>query len=276
MKMSDIYLEVETLKRKRNIVVFLMTCIMLIVSSGITGIAETVEGDLSDRYQNEIVFEHNGVNYRLKRRATFALVICVDNASTDKFDGYFGILAVDDNTKSISVIELDSRVTVSLESEIYRLSDAYLSGSDMHEGSQMVITLLNQVLPYDILDHYIVFDMDGLDVLSGYSDFDNAEYENAANAKQKIRFAKNYVETLPSEQLSKLFEHASGYIKSDLKSGAIMKLADKAEKYERIPTLYLLESTAYSAEDEYVYLDEVEINEVLIDVFFEADPYGNN
>lgn len=264
------------MKRKRNIVVFLMTCIMLIVSSGITGIAETVEGDLSDRYQNEIVFEHNGVNYRLKRRATFALVICVDNASTDKFDGYFGILAVDDNTKSISVIELDSRVTVSLESEIYRLSDAYLSGSDMHEGSQMVITLLNQVLPYDILDHYIVFDMDGLDVLSGYSDFDNAEYENAANAKQKIRFAKNYVETLPSEQLSKLFEHASGYIKSDLKSGAIMKLADKAEKYERIPTLYLLESTAYSAEDEYVYLDEVEINEVLIDVFFEADPYGNN
>ena len=139
------------------------------------GIAETVEGDLTDRYKNEIIVEDDGVSYRLKRRATFALIICVDKSNTEEFNGYFGILAVDDNTKSISVIELDSRVTVSLESEIYRLSDAYLSGSDMHEGSQMVITLLNQVLPYDILAHYIVFDMDGLDVLSGYSDFDNAE-----------------------------------------------------------------------------------------------------
>lgn len=264
------------LKRKLNIIIILLICIMLILNGGIAGIAETVEGDLSDRYQKDIALEHNGVNYRMKRRATFALLICIDNASENEFDGYFGILAVDDNAKNISVIELDSRVAASLESGIYRLSDAYLSGEDMHEGSQMVITLLNQVLPYEILDHYIVFDMDGLDVLSGYSDFDSAEYENAANAKQKLRFAKNYIENLTSEQLSKLFEHASGYIKSDLKSGAIMKLADKAEKYERTPTLYFTESTVYGSEDEYVYLDDSEIAKILLDVFFEADPYGNN
>lgn len=271
------------LKRKRNILVFLMICMMLIVSSGIAGIAETVEGDLADRYQNEIALEHNGVNYRLKRRATFALVICLDNASEEAFDGYFGILSVDDNAKNISVVELDSRVAATVESEMYRLSDAYLSGADMHEGSQMVITLLNQVLPFEILEHYIVFDMDGLDVLSENSDFDSDEYENAVNTKEKLRFAKNYIETLPSEQLSELFDHASGYIKSDLKSGAIMKLADKAEKYERVPTLYLTEalteSTVDRSEDEYISLDDLddsEMTELLIDVFFEADPYGNN
>jgi len=253
----------------------LMLVLFLVTTT--IGIAETVEGDLTDRYKNEIIVEDDGVSYRLKRRATFALIICVDKSNTEEFNGYFGILAVDDNDKSISLIELDSNVTTSSEMGSYRLSDAYIMGEDMQGGSLLVLELVNRVLPYAVIDHYIVFNMDGLSVLNEFSDFDIIQFSNATNTKEKLRYAKNYIENLPSEQLSKLFEYMSEYIKSDLKSGAIMKIADKAEKYEKKPTLYFTESAVCdSAAGEYIYLDADELNKMFINVFCEVDPYNNN
>ncbi|MBR3928524.1 MAG: hypothetical protein IKJ65_05915 [Clostridia bacterium] len=267
--------------RRKKLALFLIGAV-LILNIGISCMAETVTGDLSNRFQDGVVLEHEGVNYRLKKRATFSLIICVNNLVQDQFDGYFGILAVDDNAKSLSLIELDERVASDVDGVVQRLSDAYLSGADKQEGSLNALFLINQIFPYEAVNHYIVFEMEGLAVLNDYPGFDTSEYENLEGTKQKLKYAKHYVENLPSDQWSALFEHVSKYLKSDMKSGAIMKIADKAEKYERMPTFRFIEAVENDVNQDdvntakYIYLSEQEINEVVLNAFVEPDPYSNN
>lgn len=259
----------------RTSLVLLMLCLVLLLNTGMIGTAETAAGGLSEQNLDEITLDVEGVQYRLKKRSTFALVICAENTENEAFSGYMGVLAVDDNAKSFSLIELDDRMAVLADDEAVRLSDAYLSGTDLQESSLLTLEVLNRILPYGVIDHYIVFDMKGLEVLEGYPGYDSGVAPEAENVKQRLKRAKACVEGLASNQMSDVLEKLSGYVKSDLKSGALMKIADKAEKYEILPTVHFLNSTLQLVDDkEYMLTDEQEANMISVESFFEIDPYG--
>jgi len=252
----------------------LMLCMVLMLNAGMIGTAETAEGDLPEQYPEEITLDVEGVPYRLKKRSTFALVICVENTENEAFSGYMGVLAVDDNAKNLMLIELDDRMAALADDEEMRLSDAYLSGEALQESSLMTLEVLNRILPYGVVDHYIVFDMKGLEVLEGYPGYDSGA-ASEEDVKQRLKRAKACVEGLPSNQVSDVLEKLSGYVKSDLKSGALMKIADKAEKYEILPTVHFLNSTLQLVDEkEFMIADEQEAYRISVESFFEIDPYG--
>ena len=103
--------------------------------------------------------------------------------------------------------------------------------------------------------------IDGIEPSDGYVE---AEY------KERLHAIKAKAEASTTDEINGMFNALSGYIVTDMKSGALMKIVDKLDLYEGQPTIPLpvLEE---NMEDGQVRLavDEDAVLPAVLDVFYE-------
>lgn len=226
------------------------------------GFAETERGDLNARFSDEITVTYEDTSYRLKSRIT--TVLFAGFAAGD--DGTYVpevlvLLTVDDNAKLMTPICLDSALLT--EYTPIPMNDAveFIDTAGIGVRCEELLSAVNMLLPAELAEHYVALDLASLRLLDG---LDTPDYLD------RMRAIKDRIEQTSSEQLDDIFDRMSGQIVSDLKSGGLIKIADKAERYDRVSMVRFVEQTDPEKPDdrEMAYSPEAML-EFSIDVFFE-------
>jgi hypothetical protein len=144
-------------------------------------------------------------------------------------------------------------------------------GEDDEAGCLQMLSVVNGMLPLQMMEHYLALDSDGL------TEYDPGETEGLTAAeifKNRLKTLKAQAETYSTDQLNDLFYELSDYIVTDMKSGAIMKIIDKADRYEilssiHVPGEYVMEGDAAAA----FVPDEAALQEIVMSTFLEENPW---
>lgn len=242
---------------------------MLAVCAG----AETVRGDLSERFSDIPRIEYEGQVYALKKRVTAVLAMGIgkNDAGKARVDVNF-MLIIDDNEKTFSVIEIPCDTLVQVTGEDgnpwnMRFQDVYALGENPDAGGLKMVEILNGILGDDRVEHYLAFDAEGAAVL-------DADLSGIADTKERLKAMMTLVEEMDSDQLNDTYGLLGDYIVTDMKSGAVMKIIDKMDRYEVLPRM-VLPGASYKANDGgtlYV-ADANEILKLCVNAFYEENHY---
>ena len=246
---------------------------LLLVLSVQAACAETVRGDLSERFSDIPKIEYEGQSYSLKSRITTVLAMGIgeDEAGNPRTDVNF-MLVVDDDAKTFSVIEIPADTLVQVIREDgtpwnMRFQDVYALGAEPDAGGVKAVEILNNVLGEVRVEHYLAFDAEGAAVL-------DIELASIEDTKERLKAMMTLLEEMDSDQLNDTYKLLGDYIITDMKSGAVMKVIDKMDRYEVLPRI-LLPGARYNANDGgtlYV-ADENEILKFRVSAFYEASRY---
>lgn len=248
-------------------------CVVLLIIGMIAGRAgaETERGDLQERFGNVLKIEYDGVSYQMRNRLTtlLGMAISTDKQGVRRAD-FAVLLVVDDNRKTMTVIEIspDTLVQVSsFEKEQewnMRFADAYAMGDAPDENCLRMLQEANELLGQEaLIEHYLAFDMEGVKVIGG-------EETAQGDTKTQLRALKDMLMQMSTEDISDTYSLLGDYIITDLKSGAVVKIIDKADRYEILPTQVLPGIETNAGEAGTVILpDEGEILKTVIGAFFE-------
>lgn len=254
----------------------LRICLTLLLALSILAAsagAETVRGDLSERFQDIPRIEYEGQTYALKNRITTVLAMGIgeDEAGKPRVDVGF-MLVVDDDAKTFSVVEIptDTLVQVQLEDGTpwnMRFRDVYALGEDSAEGGTEMLEAVNLLLGEERVEHYLAFEAEGAVVL----DAGLAEIEDT---KERLKAMMDLVDAMDSDQLNDVYGLLGDYIITDMKSGAVMKVIDKMERYEVLPRTMLPGTQAAASDGGTLFVPDVnEILKLRVNAFYEADHY---
>lgn len=255
---------------RRRLLICLALVFCLVQAAGFAA-AETVRGDLTERFGDIPRIEYEGQSYALKNRITTVLAMGfgTDESGKARSDVNF-LLVIDDDAKTFSVIEIpaDTLVQVTREDGTpwnARFQDVYAMGADPDEGGLKMVEAMNGLLDEERVEHYLAFDASGAAVLDeGLADIENT--------KERLKAMKALVEEMDSDQLNDTYKLLGDYIITDMKSGAVMKVIDKMDRYEVLPRI-TLPGAQYNANDGgtlYVH-DTNEILKLRVNAFYEAD-----
>ena len=153
-----------------------------------------------------------------------------------------------------------------------RSGGPYAAVAGLSNGAANLLSLIvNAMLPLEPVQHYLSLDSDAL---TAYDPGDTDGLTAAEIFKSRLKILKAQAETYSTDQLNDLFYELSDYIVTDMKSGAIMKIIDKADRYEifssiHVPGEYVMEDDAAVA----FIPDEAALNEIVIDAFLEENPW---
>lgn len=254
----------------------LRICLALLLAlsmlAGCAG-AETVRGDLSERFSDIPRIEYEGETYALKNRITTVLAMGIGKNEEEKprVDAGF-MLIIDDDAKTFSVIEIpsDTLVQVPLEDGTpwnMRFQDVYALGDEPDAGGLKMVETLNSVLGEERIEHYLAFDAEGAAVL-------DSELAFIEDTKERLKAMMALVDEMDSDQLNDTYGLLGDYIITDMKSGAVMKVIDKMDRYEVLPRM-LLPGARYKANDGgTLYVHDVnEILKLRVSAFYEPNRY---
>ena len=258
---------------KRFFAVFL-TVMMLCVAAH----AETERGDLSVRFGGETVLTHQETEYRVRKRLTNVLFMGMElDEETQKYETVMLILlSIDDNLKMVTPIMLDcTKECVSAEeavqtevlteevpeNEVVTLGAVVSRYEDVKEGAQALVNEVNALLPDALIEDYLALDLAGLTLLDG---LEGTEYE------ARMRAVASQFTSVSAGDVNRLLEELSPYLTTDMKSGALMKVVDKSERYERksMLRLCLTEETVQNNPKLTLWTDELWTN-TIIETFLE-------
>ena len=255
--------------RRRPLICLLLA---LVLSIGCAA-AETVRGDLTERFSDIPRIEYEGQSYALKKRITTVLAMGIgsDESGKPRADLNF-MLIIDDDAKTFSVIEIPADTLVQVPHEDgtlrnMRFQDVYALGGTPDEGGLKMVENLNSLLDEERMEHYLAFDAKGAAVL----DIELAAIEDT---KERLKAMMALVEEMDSDQVNDTYKLLGDYIITDMKSGAVMKVIDKMDRYEVLPRI-MLPGAQYNANDGgtlYVH-DTNEILKLRVNAFYEADRY---
>lgn len=250
-----------------------LVCALTILGTG--ALAETVRGDLSERFGMDTVLELEGVDYRLRKRMTSALVICVEHDETDAlYIGYMGVLSADDHTKTFSLVELQPNLALLVGDDYASLEATFAVEEEMEICGLLTLQQVNALLSQEVVENYVVFDMAGLAQIEGLPEVDLTGVEPGGETKQRLKGVLAHVENFSTSELANLMNELSDYLETDMKSGTMMKLMDKAERYEILPTVHITgEPVTDEDGEEYLLIGADELNAILIGAFLEENPY---
>ena len=211
-------------------------------------LAEATErGNLSERFDDIVAMEYNGVTYRIRNRITVALVMGTVGGSSDETGTDFAemmyLLVIDDDQKIYTPIRISSDALVdwggsglSPETGEVQLRALYSMGADENVGCGLIVQKLNEILGDELIGSYAALDLDRLTVLDGIEpgeEYVEEEY------KERLRAIKAKAESSSTDEVNAMFNALSGYIVTDMKSGALMKIVDKVDRYDGQPTIPL-------------------------------------
>lgn len=251
-----------------------MVCMMVCLILCMTAFAETM-GDLASPL-NEGVVERDGVAYRLRKRLSSTMIVCTESVEDAAVPGFICILVTEDNEKVISNIYLDTRVLTKDEIPV-TLSEKFvdvLTGTDAKTAGAALKESVNNLIGEPLVEDYLVFDIAGLDTIEDLPECDVTGLDLISSMKARLKNAKSYAESLPSDGITDLISAMSPYLSTEMKSGALIKIADKAERYQINPSIHLdVNPVVDMAGEEYISLDGNILYEALFNIFYEVNPY---
>lgn len=235
--------------------------------------AETVWGDLDARYANIPRIEYAGETWTLKNRITSILVLGaakeVDKDETAQMKMELAyIVVIDDDAKTITPIEIENTVPIHMTGRKTLLRDVTAASDIFEMDDEELLDGINALLPDEgLVEHYFILNLDDLEAYDG----EGAAMDDRQDVlKQRVKNFIVYAEGLSTHDQADLLAQLSESIASDLKSGAIVKIADKAERYEIMSTVHISgEHTVDQNGQEWTVVDEQKLLEVVILTFFE-------
>lgn len=200
-------------------------CMALLAWGCLVGAAaETERGDLTARFSSDETLVYQGVTYRLKNRMTAMVMAVTDRqAAPQEAVWLLGMLAVDDAQKQMHVLLMDPAV--------------YLQGAVGEEGprrGEVLLDLLNALLPHRALERYLLLDVQGLDLLDG-----GAAAAAPETTRSRLQGIRTWLEEKSSAEWLTLLEALSGYMETDLQPGALIRIGEKAKDYQVLPAVLL-------------------------------------
>ncbi len=205
-----------------------------------TAFAEQAYVNLDERFGNEETYEFDGQTYYLKNRVKTTLVLCA-NLSEKPEEGVgkaemILLVPVDDDSKTITPIQLNGNMLAAwLEGEEQgkTLAQLFAEAESAEAACARMVEAVNALFPTAVVEQYAALDLRGLPVLDG---IENDETNVTGEALiERMKAIKATVEQSGDVNLNAMLSDLSGYIITDMKSGAMMKVVDKAERYDRVP-----------------------------------------
>lgn len=252
--------------------------------------AETVRGDLSERFSDIPRIELDGVNYRLRNRLTTVLAMGLgDDGQGNLRADLAMMLVIDDDAKTFAAIEIPSntlvQIEISGETQNVRFGDLFMLdptllgttpepnstpkpelmrvSDDGKERCLNMVKAANLLLGEELIEHYMVFDAEGTKVI-------DVNIEGDTRTRLKAMLAR--VDEMSSEELNETYKDLGDYILTDLKSGAAMKVLNKYEKYENLERVVLPGTQVDAGEaGEVLVPNEEEILRLRVSAFYTAE-----
>jgi len=203
-----------------------------------TAFAEDSYIDLGSRFSDIATYDHNGVTYYIKGRVSTTLVLCAD-LNDDPSQGVgrlelVMLVAIDEDTDTVVPIQLLPGTVASWldgEDGTKTVAQLFNEAESPQAACEKLLQTVNLIFPEDeMVEHYFMLDVSGLAILDG---IDNDEFNTTGEALvERLKGVYNTIEDGtgdPNEMLSSM----SGYIHTDMKSGALMKVIDKCDRYDR-------------------------------------------
>ena len=240
-------------------------CLILMLALGLLTSAAMGEGrgDLSERFADVPRVEYDGETYYLRDRMS---AVMVAGLLPDEADGLpradlAAIFVIDDNEKRITPIYIDGWTAVETGEGSMPLREVCAQGRDPTESCEYMREAVNNLLGGELIESYMGIDLDGITQIAGFGGIDGGTRERL----HQLRLA---LERIPSKQLNEMYGAISGYLITDMKSGAVMRMLDKADRYEIAGTVDL---PVLPGEEEALIPDAERILELVISVFYEAE-----
>ena len=212
-----------------------LTMILLVCQAAA---AEETYIDLQERFGDVQTYEYEGATYYMKNRVSTTLVLCANLPP----EGQTGagnaelilILPIDDDAKTASPIQFDAGMTAGwLEGEDAgkTLGELYAQAENADEGSLRLMEAINALFPAAVIEHYALLDLRGLPNLDGIEN--TAENVAGEALVERLKAIKTATEANPDADLKGMLNALTGYIVTDMKSGAMIKVVDKVDRYDR-------------------------------------------
>jgi len=237
--------------------------LVLALLTGALAQAENAQADLQARFGGQATWEYEGKNYCVKKRlSTMLAAICPEEELLLAY-----LVAVDDNARRIVPIALDVQASLlspngdtlaNLYGEHCAPAENSLSQAD--SDALRLLEAVNQLFPEPLVESYLIFSAEGLDLLDGGREPDPA-LSPAENAKARAKAVGKELMAASGSQQMDAVNLVSPYLTSDVKTGAMVKLADKATRYEIVDTLWINSSGDDS------------INEICMEYFYDESAW---
>ena len=262
------------MKKKLAMVLVCMLAVMALCTTAFAG----TSADLAARFE-EGTIEKDGTLYRQRKRLSSTLIVCTETIEDVATPGFMCVLSTEDNEKTISVFYLDTRVLALEEGSDnpVTLSELFMNtlpGADAKAAGARLLEEVNELIGKPLIENYLVFDVAGLDTIEGLPACDVTGLGQIDSMKARLKNAKAYAETLPSDSVTDLIGEMSAFLSTEMKSGALIKIADKAERYQINPSIHFeSEITADENGRECISLKTDELFDAVFDIFYEVNPY---
>lgn len=260
-------LDNSMLKKRIQTCMLLLVCLSLLLTGAY---AETVRGNLTERFDGMIEkYEHNGVIYRLRNRTSAVLALAVDEEEHGlKLFRFARLLLVDDDNKVFAMLNIPEntliQVTGNADGELWnmRFGDVFQLPGTADENCLKLMEAVNRLLGQDLLENYIAFDLEGGAVLNGGAAL-------TGTTREKLSALKTITDAMTTDELNEVYADLGDYIITNMKSGAVMKIIDKADRYERQDTVAMPGMEAATANNGSVFVvDAQQLLEIKLAFFY--------
>lgn len=236
---------------------------------------ETVRGDLSERFDSiSEKYEYNGVTYRQRKRTNAVLAMAIDtNEEGMKLVRFARLLVVDDANKVFSMMNIPENTLIQVdgdaEGEIWqmRFSDVYQLSGTPEENCERLCAAVNRMLEMELVEDYLAFDLEGGMLLNGGEALQGT-------TREKLHALEVIADQMSLDEFNDRYSQLADYIITNMKSGAVMKIVDKADRYERAETVELPGQDTEAQNAICVFAPDAEkLEEEKIALFYEEDPW---
>lgn len=261
-----------------NIKRFFAAALSLLLVIGIIPAFAEGYGDLSDRFSDVPSLEYNGATYHLNNRMSTILVMCVSlNGGAEPETPANALelamlLVIDDDAKMVYPLMIDKDTIqdwAQIDDPETTLADVFAEDTDVNAGCVNMMNSVNGMFPEPFAEDYVVFDVSGLPLLDGIEN--NEENTGEEALLSRFRAVKDSYEQRPFGDLNDLFEEMSDYIITEMKSGALMKIVDKVDRYDVAPMTYLPVVRNEEGSDE-IRIDHETLLQMIIDIYYNDEP----
>lgn len=255
-----------------SLVKLCFTVLLILALAMNAAVAETVPGDLTERFSGTPKVEFEGKTYSLRNRLTVVLLMGIlrdEEIGADVAD-FSALLVIDDAIKKVTPVRIDGNTRVELPdtAQMLPLRQVYALGADREESCQRMIQAVNGLLGGEYITAHLAFEVAGASTVEGYTPVEG-------NAEAQLRALKATLEQKSTDELNKLYAQMGDYIITDMKSGAAVKVLDKVERYEMPPSILMpvLEEAGAEEEPALRIPDTEAIAELIVGLFFEESKW---
>ena len=239
-----------------------MFVLMLSLLAG-TALGESERGNLEDRFANVPRVEYRGETYYLRSRTSALMVTGVlpDETSGLPCTDFVAVFVIDDNRNLITPLYIDGWTIVEVEGNSIPLRDVYALGEDPTENCLRLQTAVQGLLGGELIANYMAIDLEGIKVIAEFSALEGS-------TRERLHLLRMALERIPSKQLNEMYGVISAYLTTDMKSGEVMRVLDKTDRYEVADTVDL--PTLPEEEGDPLVPDRSQILGIVLDVFFDT------